>query len=137
MDTLYLTPSWDLTLDSAGNIALATEPYALAQDAASAIRTFAGECVYDTKLGIPYFTEILGKPFNIELVRNYFINAALTVPDVITAKVIFTGFNSREISGQVQVTGKSSAPIAAEFSKFLAPGQNLDIDFILDSSTLG
>jgi hypothetical protein len=38
MNTLFLNPGpWDLTLDASGNIALAAEPYSLAQDAASAI----------------------------------------------------------------------------------------------------
>ena len=41
MKTLLLRPdTWDLTLDSAGNIAVAENPYALAQDAASAIKLF-------------------------------------------------------------------------------------------------
>ena len=31
---------WDLVLDASGNIALASPPYALAQDVASAVRTF-------------------------------------------------------------------------------------------------
>ena len=44
MNTLYLDPqSWDLALDVAGNIALAKDPYAKAQDVASAARLFVGE----------------------------------------------------------------------------------------------
>ena len=44
MKTLLLTTdAWDLTVDVSGNIAVADEPLALAQDAASAIRLFAGE----------------------------------------------------------------------------------------------
>jgi hypothetical protein len=35
-------------LDAEGNIAVASEPYSLAQDAASAIKTFAGEVFWDT-----------------------------------------------------------------------------------------
>ena len=62
MNTLYLDPqSWDLVLDTAGNIALAKDPYAKAQDVASACRLFAGELYYDTEKGIPYFEETLGK----------------------------------------------------------------------------
>ena len=52
--TLLLTPqTWDLTVDASNNIAVAAEPYALAQDAASAIRLFQGEDYYDTTRGIP------------------------------------------------------------------------------------
>ena len=44
MNTLYLDPqSWDLVLDAAGNIAMAKDPYAKAQDVASACRLFSGE----------------------------------------------------------------------------------------------
>ena len=40
--TLLLDPdTWDLTVDNNGNIAVAAPPYAVAQDVASAIRTFA------------------------------------------------------------------------------------------------
>lgn len=43
MNTLYLDQeSWDLTLDTAGNIALAKDPYAKAQDVASAYRVRTG-----------------------------------------------------------------------------------------------
>ena len=35
--------AWDLVLDSSGNIALASEPYSVVQDVASALRTFAGD----------------------------------------------------------------------------------------------
>ena len=61
-NTLLLdTVAWDLVLDSFGNIALASPPYALAQDVASAIRTFLGEVYYDASLGVPYFQDILGQ----------------------------------------------------------------------------
>ena len=54
MNTLYLDPqSWDFVLDAAGNIAMAKDPYAKAQDVSSACRLFAGELYYDTEKGIP------------------------------------------------------------------------------------
>jgi hypothetical protein len=69
--TLLLdTATWDLVLDVKGNIAIASEPYSLAQDAASAIKTFLGEVWYDTTQGVPYFEQILGKPPNVELMRR-------------------------------------------------------------------
>ena len=44
--------NWDLCVDANGNIALCTEPYADVQDAACAIRLFAGELYYDTPLSL-------------------------------------------------------------------------------------
>jgi hypothetical protein len=112
MNTLYLTPAWDLTLDASGNIAMATEPYALAQDAASAIRTFAGEVYYDTAKGIPYWAQILGQAPPLSLVRSQMVAAAATVPDVVAATVYFSSFVGRALAGQVQVrsaTGQTTA----------------------------
>lgn len=106
--TLYLDPrSWDLTLDAAGNIAMASEPYSLAQDVASAIRTFLGECYYDTTLGIDYFRDILAAPPPLELYRAKCIAAALAVPGVADAKVFFTGIDNRKLIGQAQITSTS------------------------------
>jgi hypothetical protein len=104
MDTLYLSPAWDLALDSNGNIAKASVPYALAQDAASAIRTFSGEVFYDTTQGIPYFTQVLGQYPPVNLMRQQFIKAAMTVPGVKAAQVYFSGYANRAFTGQVQIT---------------------------------
>jgi len=108
-------PEYDLTLDSSGNIAMATIPYSYAQDAASAIRTFLGECYYNTALGVPYFQQILGKRPPIELMRAQFIAAAMTVPGVVAAQVFFSDFVDRKVSGQVQVTDRAGAITAAGF----------------------
>ena len=116
MDTIYLDPNtWDLTLDSSANIAKASNPYSLAQDAASAIRTFIGECWYNTKQGLPYFGQVLGQFPPLALVKAKMVSAALTVPDVATAKVFISSFNGREIKGQVQITSVSGAVAAIGF----------------------
>lgn len=105
--------TWDLVLDANGNIAVASEPYSLAQDAASAIKTFLGECYWDTTVGVPYLTQILGQAPSISFLKQQFVAAALTVPDVASAQCFITGLNGRTLSGQVQVvsasTGQSSA----------------------------
>lgn len=112
--TLLLdTGAWDLVLDANGNIAVASEPYALAQDAASAIKTFLGECWWDTTIGVPYITQILGKNIPLTLLRQMLVNAALTVPDVVSAQVFISSLTDRILSGQVQVvstTGQVSQP---------------------------
>ncbi len=97
--------SWDLVLDAAGDIAVASEPYSLAQDAASAIKTFAGECYWNTTLGVPYLTKVFtGAPPSISTLKQLFTAAALTVLGVASAKVFITSASGRSISGQVQVT---------------------------------
>lgn len=105
---------WDLVLDSNGNIAVASEPYSLAQDAASAIKTFLGECYWDTTLGVDYFNLIFkGPPPSIATLKQIFVNAALTVPDVAAADVFFTSLSGRMLVGQVQVTSESTGQVAA------------------------
>jgi len=113
MHTLLLdTVTWDLTTDLSGNIAVATEPYARAQDAASSIRTFAGEVWYDTNRGVPYFDQVLGHYPPVSLMKSYFEGAALLVPGVVQARAFLTGYADRKVTGQVQirdVTGDVSA----------------------------
>lgn len=115
--TIFVSPSdWNLALDSSGNIATATGPYSLAQDAASAIRTFQGECYYDTSLGVPYWVQILDNwQANAALIKAKFVAAALTVPGVESAAVYISGFSGRNLTGQVQVTDSSGNVSTAEF----------------------
>lgn len=116
MKTLLLDiDTWDLVLDVKGNIAAATEPYQLAQDAASAIRTWLEECWYDTTLGINYRTLFLGKAPNIALMKSKMIGQALLVPGVVSASVFITSIAGRKVSGQVQVTGQDGQTTAANF----------------------
>ena len=106
--------SWDLVLDAAGNIAVASEPYSLAQDAASAIKTFLGECYFDTSLGVPYLSVVFkGVPPSISTMKQLFVDAALTVPGVASAKCFLTRGSDRGVSGQIQVTPSSGAPVQA------------------------
>lgn len=108
MNTMLLVQDfWDICLDASGNIALATAPYALAQDVASAIKTFLGELYYDTSQGIPYFTKVLGYLPPASLITGYIEQQALTVPLVLTATCTITAFNDRELTGQVVFTDSS------------------------------
>lgn len=112
--TLLLdTSTWDLTLDANGDIALAAEPYALAQDAASAIMTFLGECYWNTTIGVPWLTQILGKAPSLALLKAQLVAAAETVADVASAAVYISSFSNRAITGQVQVTSSSSGQTSA------------------------
>ena len=112
--TLYLDANWDLTVDTAGNIAVATDPYQRAQDAASAIRTFSGEVYYDRGQGIPYFDQVLGRRPPLELLRSLLVDRAKTADGVVDAKVFITAI-APTVSGQVQVFDASGAIAAAGF----------------------
>lgn len=116
MRTLLLdTTTWDLVVDAAGNIAAAADPYALAQDAASAIRLFAGELWYDITKGVPYWAQILGVAPPLSLLKAKFIAAALTVPGVVSAQCFISSFTDREVRGQVQITDANGNTAAATF----------------------
>lgn len=102
-NTLLLDQTaWDLVIDSAGNIAMAEPPYALAQDVASAVRLFLAELWYDTTKGIPYFEDILGQLPPMSLLIGYIEKTALTVPGVVSAQCIISSFTGRTVSGQIQ-----------------------------------
>ncbi|WP_144378538.1 hypothetical protein [Mesorhizobium amorphae] len=116
MRTLLLDPStWDLTINAAGNIAVAEEPYALAQDAASAIRLFQGELYFDTRPGIPYFPEILGEAPPISLMKAWFVRSAMTVPGVVSAVAYISEWTDRTVRGQVQIKDSNGNVTAASF----------------------
>ena len=105
MNTLLLDLTfWDLILDSSGNIAMAAPPYALAQDVASAIKTFEGEVWYDDTLGIPYFAEILGETPPLSVFEGYMSTAGEAVPGVVSAATVLEVFSTqtRKVGGQVQ-----------------------------------
>lgn len=95
--------AWDLVLDASGNIALAGEPYAIAQDVSSAVRTFVGECWYDTTLGLPYFQKVLGQMPPPAYLRQKIIDAAMTVPNVVSVEVVFVSFEQRGLTGQIKI----------------------------------
>lgn len=121
MQTMLLSvPDWDITLDAAGNLALAkTEPYAMAQDAASEIKLFRGELYYDTSQGVPYYQNILGKIPNLAFCKAQWEAAARKVPGVVQAIVIIASFIDRQITGQVQITDRFGRTATARFTRTL------------------
>ena len=105
MNTLLLELNdWDLCVDASRNIAMASAPYAMAQDVASAIKTFLAEVYYDTTLGVPYFGKILGHVPPVAVFQEYMIQAALTVPGVTAATCVIESFTDRTVTGQIQFT---------------------------------
>ena len=74
----------------------------MAQDVATACRTFKNELIYDSKDGVPYFSEILGQWPPLSLVRERLKAAALSVEEVVSVQIIITAVEGRQLSGQVQ-----------------------------------
>ena len=105
MKTALLSISeWDICLDSAGNFAIATEPYQVAQDVASALRLFFGELWYDTTKGVPYLTEVLGESPPVGYFQTLMERAALTVSGVVSAECTVTSVQGRTVTGGVTFT---------------------------------
>ena len=95
---------WDICPDAFGNLALANPPYSTAQDVASAIKTFKGDCYYDQTIGIDYFGTILGHTPPLAVFLEAIQNAALSVPSVISATCVITSVTGRAITGYVAFT---------------------------------
>jgi hypothetical protein len=110
--------AWDLVLDINGNIALAGAPYSIAQDVASAARTFLGECWYDNDLGVPYWQQILGELPPLQFVSQQYVNQALTIPNVVTGQVQFTDFQDRVLRGQILVVDTDGTTNTVAFGGF-------------------
>ena len=123
MKTLLLdVDAWDLVIDSAGNVAVASNPYSLAQDAASSIRLFKGELYYNTVRGVPYWGQILGQTPPLSYMKAKFVEAAMGSSilsdgsnEIVAAQAFITSFVDRQIKGQVQVTDINGVIVAAAF----------------------
>jgi hypothetical protein len=92
-----------------------SDPYALAQNAATAVRTFLGEVYYDTTIGVPYWQDILGHFPALSVVKADLVAAAETVTGVVSAQVFITGVVNRQLTGQIQVTDSAGNISAASF----------------------
>jgi len=104
---------WDLCVDTSGNIALAAEPYSIAQDVACACKTFFGECWYNTTYGIPYLQQVLGQLPSLSVIKALLVTAAETVPGCGNPIVFITGFQNRQLVGQVQFINNLGQPVVA------------------------
>jgi hypothetical protein len=133
--TLLLdTDRWDLVTDAAGNIAVAAPPYAMAQDAASAVRLFKGELWYDTSQGIPYFQQVLGKQPSLGSLKSAFTTAATAVPNVESAQTFISSITNRGVVGQMQLTTTAGTKIAVTGTLQAAPLTDSSGNPMADSS---
>lgn len=110
MNTLLLDQAeWDLVLDISGNIAMASEPYSIAQDVASAIRVFEGDLWYDQTQGIPYFERVLGQAPSMQYLQSQIEARARTVPGVVQAQCVFVRVENRVLRGQCKIIDTTGA----------------------------
>jgi hypothetical protein len=107
--------AWDLMVDASGNIAVASNPYAVAQSVACACRLFVGEAIYDITLGVPYWEEILGKHPPVALIQALIVQEAMKVPDVVQVRCLLSGFENRNITGQIQIIDTQGTELNAHF----------------------
>lgn len=115
-NTLPLSGSWDIQLDPAGNLVLTDPDASLAQDVASAIRTFLGECWYDVAMGLPYFQAILGQRPPASLVRSKIKQTAKRVAGVDTVDVSTLALSNRNLTGVIVLTRVGGTqPITVSF----------------------
>lgn len=106
MRTLFLMPyTWDLSLDTNGNIATATSTYQRAQDIASACRVFTKDMYYQKSAGIPYLESIMGKSaYPIGLYQSELHRAAMSVNGVVSARIKLNQLTDRKLTGMIEFT---------------------------------
>lgn len=110
------TQTWDLMVDLNGLFVFADPALSIAQDVACAIRTWLGECWYNTALGMPYFQAILGKTPSRSFLKANIVAQASTVAGVTAATIAALSITSRGLSGMILVTtNTSNVPIEVLF----------------------
>lgn len=109
MKTIFLLPTtWDITLDSAGNLAVATDEYQQAQDIASSCRVFYGDDFYNKNDGIPYLESILGKSYYpIALYQRNLHDRSMLVNGIVSAEVQLQRLDNRALSGSIIFTNEN------------------------------
>lgn len=106
---------WDMVTDASGGIAIATEPYAIEQDVASAARTFVGEAYYNTTLGAPYFEQVLGYAPPLSVLKALIVQQALRVPGCFGPVCYISAIAGRTVQGQIQFTDSNGTARVATF----------------------
>lgn len=116
--TLYLNDKWDIFSDASGQIALVSGAYAIAQNAANAVRLFKNDAYLAQTRGIPHFEIELGKAPAIAapILRTRIRETVLNVNGVTGAEVDLTFDESgRVMGGEVQATVLKSENVQIDF----------------------
>ncbi len=98
---------WDLLADARGNIAVASDPYAMAQDVANACKLFLGEQWYNVTTGVPWLEEVLGRAPPVGLLQSLLEQAARSVPGVVQARCTVQSLENRRASATLLFTDET------------------------------
>lgn len=113
MADLLLDTDWDITVDRAGNMALAGEDYSVAQAVGNEIKLIFGEGWYDPGQGLP-ISQIMSSPGvpDLSLIRSLINAAAQGVMGVTDAETILRyDRGNRTLGGDVLVTTVTGATL--------------------------
>ena len=108
--TIFLHPdTWDITLDTSGNIAVATESYQQAQDISSSCRVFLHDDYYKQSDGIPYLEEIMGRSsYPLALYQRNLHDRAMLVNGIVSIDVKLQQLKDRVLSGAIIFTNEDN-----------------------------
>lgn len=114
MAIFHVIPAGDLALEGGSWVMLDGGPAEVRQRLMARFRFFKGEWFLDTRLGIPYFENVLIKSPNLGAIGALFRRVILTTPGVVelqdfslsfdsVARALSLGFRARATSGDVVV----------------------------------
>lgn len=101
MELALSNSTWDIYLDSTGNIATlgsSDQSSLLAQRIKHRLQTFRGECFLDREVGVPYFSEVMKKNPDLERIRSLLASVIAGVEGVAKILSLEVLFNSSERS---------------------------------------
>lgn len=106
MKTLFLDPrTWDIAVDTSGNLAIADQEYQQAQDIATSCRVFLGDDYYSKNDGIPYLESIMGQSaYPLALYQRNLYDRSLMVDGVVSVDVKFDSLRDRVLEGRIIFT---------------------------------
>lgn len=115
MLSLLLDTNWDITLDAAGNLAVADENYSIAQEVANAVKLFTNDAYFDTQAGIPHFEISLKRNVSASVVRARIKEAAENVEGVKTANVNIIDIDNDTLQAEIllKLDNNTNAAITA------------------------
>lgn len=93
MADLKLDANGDLEIGSDGDLIIVTGIDAIAQHWGIRLQFFRGEWFLDTRLGIPYFEEVLIKAPDLNVVQSLLREATRKTPGVIAINSFELGFD--------------------------------------------
>lgn len=106
--TLMLDDSWDITLNSDGKIKVATDAYAIAQNASNAVRLFRNDAYFNASKGIPHFDIELGHSrAAVPVIESHMKKAMLAVEGVADAVAVLEVDKDRVAGGSAYITLQS------------------------------